>query len=87
MIGYVEAPRAWWLTHGMARAAGVNLPGAVVDGFVTRRELAELVHRCQTCGCSAQCTQWLGSARWPAALPGYCPNKAELESLVPRPAG
>lgn len=87
MIGYVEAPRAWWLTHGMARAAGVNLPGAVVEGWLTRKELARLVTRCQGCGCSALCTSWLGSARWPAALPGYCANKAEIEALAPGDRG
>ena len=32
MIGYPEAPRAWWLTRGMARISGVNLPRAVVVG-------------------------------------------------------
>lgn len=47
MIGYVEAPKAWWLTHGMARSIGVSLPHAVLDGWLTRKDLAELVGRCQ----------------------------------------
>jgi len=43
MIGYVEAPKAWGLTRGMGRVLGVNLTDAVVDGWLTRGELAELV--------------------------------------------
>ena len=51
MIGYVEAPKAWWLTHGMARVAGVSLPRAVTEGWLKRSELARLVSRCQGCAC------------------------------------
>ena len=36
MIGYPEAPKAWWLTRGMARISGVNLPRAVVEGWLQR---------------------------------------------------
>lgn len=86
MIGYVEAPRAWWLTHGMARAVGVNLPRAVIEGWLTRRELASLVNRCQACACSESCTSWLALAeRDEGALPGFCCNKADIEALSTAP--
>ena len=50
MIGYPEAPKAWWLTRGMARISGVNLPRAVVEGWLQRTELEDLVARCAACG-------------------------------------
>ncbi len=81
MIGFTEGPRAWGLTQGMARAVGVNLPAAVIEGWLTRSELARLVGRCQTCGQSARCLRWLAAAHRPP-LPDYCPNKPEIESLA-----
>lgn len=81
MIGYVEAPKAWWLTHGMARVAGVSLPRAVLEGWLTRQELAQIVGRCQSCGRSAQCTEWLATPDASASVPGFCCNKAEIEAL------
>ena len=85
MIGYVEAPRAWGLTRGMARVLGLNLTRAVLDGWVTREELADLVDRCQACGCSGDCTAWLARMVSSEALPDYCPNKRSLEALSPGP--
>lgn len=81
MLGYVEAPKAWGLTRGMARVLGVNLTGAVVEGWLARSELAELVDRCQACRRAADCTAWLGRTAEAEVLPGFCPNKAALESL------
>lgn len=82
MIGYVEAPKAWGLTRGMGRVIGVNLTDAVVEGWLARAELAELVDRCQACGRSEDCTRWLGRHVTAEALPEFCPNKAPLEALV-----
>jgi hypothetical protein len=82
MIGYVEAPRAWWLTHGMARAAGLDLPRAVLDGWISRKELAALVSRCQTCAGEATCTSFLAEAPRSPDLPAACPNAAEIERLA-----
>lgn len=84
MIGYVDAPRAWWLTHGMARTVGVSLPHAVIEGWLTRRELAAMVSRCQVCGKSSDCTSWLAQVGQSDSLPGFCSNKADIESLSPR---
>lgn len=83
MMGYVDAPTAWWLTHGMARTIGVSLPHAVVEGWLTRRELEKLVDRCQCCGKSEYCTPWLAKVAQAQALPGFCDNKAEIEALAP----
>lgn len=81
MIGIVGAPKAWWLTHGMARSIGVSLPNAVLDGWLTRKELAELVGRCQCCDKDQDCTAWL--ARAAVGVPDFCENKAEIEALAP----
>jgi succinate dehydrogenase/fumarate reductase flavoprotein subunit len=81
MIGYVEAPRAWGLTRGMARLAGFNLAHAVVEGWLTRRELADLVERCQACDRSEACTAWLAEPSRDQSPPVFCPNKARLEAL------
>ncbi|MGB8813202.1 MAG: DUF6455 family protein [Paracoccaceae bacterium] len=83
MMGYVEAPKAWGLTNGMARTLGVSLPQAVLDGWLTRAELATLVGRCQICGKSEDCTAWLASVTVATQLPAYCPNKDEIEALAP----
>ena len=82
MIGYVEAPRAWSLTRGMARVAGVNLTGAVIEGWLSRAELAEMVDRCQSCTASDACTGWLSHCARSATLPAFCRNKAEIEALA-----
>ncbi|NJM81237.1 MAG: hypothetical protein HC844_01010 [Tabrizicola sp.] len=83
MIGYAEAPRAWWLTRGMARVSGVNLPQAVVEGWLTRSELSDLVERCGSCGKGADCESWLAQSGPARAMPGFCPNKAGIEALGP----
>lgn len=84
MIGYVEAPKAWGLTRGMARVLGLNLTSAVVEGWLTRTELADLVDRCQACGRAEDCTVWLARIVSSESLPGFCANKSPLESLSPR---
>jgi hypothetical protein len=81
MIGYPEAPKAWWLTRGMARISGVNLPRAVVDGWLQRDELEELIARCAACGQGAVCEIWLGQSGAADSMPDFCPNKAEIEAL------
>lgn len=81
MIGNVEDPRAWWLTYGMARSIGVNLPRAVLDGRLTRKDLAAMVGRCQRCGRSDDCTLWL--AKPGAGVPEFCKIKSEIEALAP----
>jgi hypothetical protein len=84
MLGYVEAPKAWGLTRGMARVVGVRLADAVVDGWLTRAELAALVERCADCGRAGACTRWLATVVTAEGLPDYCPNKAGIEALVAR---
>lgn len=81
MIGYVEAPRAWWLTHGAARSVGVSLPHAVIEGWLTRGELAAIVGRCQSCTVTKDCEARLAEPQPAPALPEFCCNKAEIEAL------
>lgn len=84
MMGYVEAPKAWGLTRGMGRVVGVNLTDAVVEGWLSRGELADLVDRCQACDRAEDCTAWLARTVTAESLPAFCPNKAGIEALVPR---
>lgn len=84
MIGYPEAPRAWWLTRGMARLLGLNLPQAVVDGWISRPELADMIGRCAACPSGSSCEGWLAARVSASALPGFCANKAALEALSPQ---
>ena len=82
MIGYPDSPKAWWLTRGMARISGVNLPRAVVEGWLQRRELEDLVTRCAACTQGEICETWLVDSGSAEAMPGFCPNKAGIEALV-----
>lgn len=81
MIGYPEAPRAWWLTRGMARISGVNLPRAVVEGWLQRDELEELISRCAACRQGEVCETWLCKSGGAQAMPDFCPNKTGIEAL------
>ncbi|MBP9950909.1 MAG: hypothetical protein KBF27_04010 [Cypionkella sp.] len=81
MMGYVDDPRAWAYTRGMTRALGVNLTKAVVQGWVSRDHLQALVATCQSCAQTACCTDWLARTTRAEAVPGFCPNKPEIEAL------
>jgi hypothetical protein len=65
----------------MARISGVNLPRAVVEGWLQRVELEELIARCAACGQGASCEVWLGKSGAADAMPDFCPNKAGIEAL------
>lgn len=86
MFGYAEAPRAFFMARGMARAAGVPLTRGVVEGWITRRDLARIVTRCQTCTKVGDCALWLRRApEVPVATappPAFCANKPELDALA-----
>lgn len=84
MIGYTEAPRAWWLTRGMARIVGVSLPQAVVEGWLSREELAAIVGRCDACIRANQCDAWIAQSGAETRMPGFCPNKPVIEALSPQ---
>lgn len=75
MNTYPTAPHAWSRTRLMARSLGVDLPRAVFDGWLTRRDLDRLVSACAACGQS--------SCRATAMTPPTqaCSNRADLVSL------
>ena len=81
MIGYPEAPKAWWLTRGMARISGVSLPRAVLDGWLQRDELEVLIARCAACSRAEDCESWLVQSGAAQSMPEFCPNKAGIEAL------
>jgi hypothetical protein len=85
MIGYVEAPITWGLVRGMARRAGLDVPRAVVDGWITRADLAKIVTRCQTAGCAKNCMDVLAQPTGASTKspPSFCAIKDDLEALAP----
>lgn len=83
MIGYVGAPRAWGLTRGMARVLDIDLADAVVEGWLSRAELAGMIDRCQGCPHGDDCIAWLGRTVQAKGLPGFCENKDAIEALRP----
>lgn len=83
MIGYTEAPKAWALTRGMARIAGLDLSEAVLEGWMTRDELARLVGECQAGSCSEACLDWLAEGTRPMAPPAFCAIGKQIAALAP----
>ncbi|MGV8985110.1 MAG: DUF6455 family protein [Cypionkella sp.] len=83
MISYIETPRAWALTRGMARILGINLVEAVTEGWFSRRDLAALVDECAVCDQSARCTSYLAVTTRSESLPAFCPNKHGIEAVQP----
>ncbi len=81
MIGWGGTTGPWVLADGMARTAGLDLPGAVLEGWLRRDELGQIVTRCAACGSTVDCAGWIGR-RARDALPGFCANKAEIEALA-----
>jgi hypothetical protein len=70
----------------MARLAGVDLPRAVLDGWLSRSELASIVSQCQEGGCKDACLGWLGwlgKEAGPAQPPAFCAIRAEIAALAP----
>lgn len=81
MFGYTDAPQAWERVSRMAGRAGADLPRAVVDGWLTRGELAAIVECCAACTAMAECGEWLAHAPHRTEIPGFCPNRTTLASL------
>lgn len=81
MIGYAGAPRAYWMAHGMARTAGVPLARAVVEGSLSRQDLAQIVDRCHCCPRTDDCTHWLASPR-AENPPQFCAIKPDRDALA-----
>lgn len=84
MIGYVDAPITWGLVRGMARRAGIDMPRAVIDGWLTRADLAAIVSRCNTSGCTKGCMDVLARPSTAhQSPPSFCAIRTELEALAP----
>lgn len=83
MISYMDAPRAWGYTRGVARVVGVNLTDAVLEGWLSRDDLGQIVDRCLGCGQVSPCMDWLARTARADHLPVYCPNKPAIEALKP----
>lgn len=71
--------RAW----RMARALGLDLSGAVLEGWLNPQDLSPLIAQCSACGMDSDCAEWLRARRALAEKPAFCPNIPELEVLSP----
>ena len=79
-----RASESYWRTQGMARTLGVDLTGAMLEGWISRTDFAGMVLNCQLCPHSKECDRWLAThGAGSDSLPEYCANKARLESLRP----
>jgi Family of unknown function (DUF6455) len=87
MIGYAEAPHAWARAQRMAQTSGLNLAGAVVDGWLARHELGAIVACCQSCAADSACGDWLDHAQPRNAAPAFCANAAVIAGLAPEARG
>ena len=81
MTSYVETPRAWVLTRGMARVLGFTLVEAVTEGWVSRRDLAAMVDVCALCDQAVACTSYLAVTTRADSLPDFCPNQQQIAAL------
>lgn len=79
MMAFGDTPRAWALTRRMVQAAGVDLPAAVREGWLTRADLTAMVARCQACAAGTDCTAWVPKRR---AVAAFCPNAHELSDVA-----
>ncbi|MFN3293941.1 MAG: DUF6455 family protein [Gemmobacter sp.] len=84
--GLIEPERAFGLTLGMARVAGVALARAAGSGGVSRRELAGMVACCQACAFAAECQRFLAQPG-ATAPPGFCAIGSRLLVLAGRAPG
>lgn len=82
MMGYTEAPLAWCHARGMARTVGVSLTDAVIEGWLTRAELAGMVEVCGHCSHLDACTDWLARTVTAEGLPAFCPNAPSISALA-----
>jgi hypothetical protein len=86
MIGFAEAPHAWARAQRMAQVGGLNLAGAVVDGWLARHELRAIVECCRACRVDAVCGDWLDHAQPVTGAPRFCANRAVIAGLAPEAA-
>lgn len=84
MIGYADAPMTWNHVRAMAQRAGFDVPRAVLDGWLTRAELGQIIAQCQKAGCTKGCMDVLAvPCDASAAPPAFCAIKEELQALAP----
>jgi hypothetical protein len=76
---------AYWTVQGMARASGAPLSRAMADGRLTRKGLADLVGRCQTCPAAKACMSWLADPTH-CTPPEFCAIGPDIARLAV-PAG
>lgn len=83
MLGLSRIDKHAELVGRMAETVGADLAEAMQRGDLTPEEYRSAVLSCTSCRGAGDCQEWLDAHSDGAeATPGYCRNKALLESLA-----
>jgi GTP cyclohydrolase III len=86
MFGAKTINRHAALMNRMAETLGVDLTQAIADGRMPAEAWREAVVRCTGCSDPEGCQHWLAdhaADETPPEAPGYCRNRALMQSLRP----
>ena len=72
----------FWLTRGVAQAAGVSLGDAMAEGRLSSEDYARMVTRCRAGGCAERCAAWLGTQACTGdGPPPFCVHRDQILAL------
>lgn len=77
-----DPARHFWMTRSMARALGVSLSEAMIEGRLSQKAYADLVTRCRRCKSVDACEDWLAHHSHDAcSAPSCCQHAHLFETL------
>lgn len=77
-----DPTRHFWMTRSVARALGVSLSEAMVEGRLSKQGYADMVTRCRQCRFVHECESWLSQQVDRAdSAPVCCQHATLFESL------
>lgn len=77
-----DPARHFWMTRSVARAMGVSLSEAMIEGKLSEADYADMVTRCRQCLFVPDCQDWLADqSRGTATAPDCCQHAALFQSL------
>ncbi|WP_068115578.1 DUF6455 family protein [Tropicimonas marinistellae] len=71
----------YWLALSMAKAAGVDLQGAIEEGRFNQEGWANTVQKCRGCEWAGECPHWLQENPEIDAAPETCVNAKLFAAL------
>lgn len=78
MIGYPEDQQSFERARDLAQKGGLDLTLAVIEGWLRRDELADLVAACHGCAAGYPCDGYDA-----AEIPAGCANAGRFEHILP----